>query len=101
MRHAPHHDHEIEAPRALRVGLTFNMKRIDPAADDAEAEFDSPRTIAALTAAIESHGHAVVPLEATAALPRLLVDAAPDVVFNIAEGSNGRGREAHVPALCE
>jgi D-alanine--D-alanine ligase len=86
---------------ALRVGLTFNLKRIDPATSDAEAEFDSPRTIAAITAAIESHGHTVVPLEATANLPRLLADAAVDVVFNVAEGSRGRGREAHVPALCE
>ncbi len=86
---------------AVRVGLTFNMKRIDPASNDAEAEFDSPRTIAAITAAIESYGHTVVPLEATADLPRVLADATPDVVFNIAEGMRGRGREAHVPALCE
>lgn len=86
---------------SLRVGLTFNMKRIDPTANDAEAEFDSPRTIAAITSAIESYGHTVVPLEATADLPRALTDAAPDVVFNIAEGLRGRGREAQVPALCE
>ena len=86
---------------SLRVGLTYNMKRIDPAENDAEAEFDSPRTIAAITAAIESYGHVVVPLEATADLPRALTDVAPDVVFNIAEGLRGRGREAQVPALCE
>ncbi|MFT3765240.1 MAG: ATP-grasp domain-containing protein [Minicystis sp.] len=86
---------------ALKVGLTFNMKRVDPAENDAEAEFDSPRTIAAITSAIESYGHIVVPLEATADLPRALTNAAPDVVFNIAEGARGRGREAQVPALCE
>jgi D-alanine-D-alanine ligase len=86
---------------ALRVGFAFNIKRIDAAASDAEAEFDTPKTIAAITAAIESYGHTVVPLEATADLPRLLNDAAPDVVFNIAEGLRGRGREAQVPALCE
>ncbi len=86
---------------SLRVGLTFNMKRTDTAADDAEAEFDSPRTIAAITAAIESYGHTVVPLEATSDLPRALADSMPDVVFNIAEGVRGRGREAQVPALCE
>jgi D-alanine-D-alanine ligase len=83
------------------VGLAFNLKRVDPADSDAEVEFDSPRTIAAITAAIESYGHTVVPLEATADLPRALADAAPDVVFNIAEGLRGRGREAQVPALCE
>jgi D-alanine--D-alanine ligase len=86
---------------SLRVGLTFNMKRINPTENDAEAEFDSPTTIKALTAAIESYGHTVVPLEANADLPHVLTAAAPDVVFNIAEGLRGRGREAQVPALCE
>src|SRR5262249_27602006 len=86
---------------ALRVGLTYNIKRIDPTENDAEAEFDSPKTIAAITDAIESYGHVVVPCEATAELPRTLADAAPDVVFNIAEGLRGRGREAQVPALCD
>jgi D-alanine--D-alanine ligase len=84
---------------ALRVGLTYNMKRID--SDDAEAEFDSPKTIQAIATAIESYGYTVVLLEATPDLPRRLADAAPDVVFNIAEGLRGRGREAQVPALCE
>jgi D-alanine-D-alanine ligase len=86
---------------AMKVGLTFNIKRIDPAENDAEAEFDSPRTIEAITAAIESYGHTVVPLEANADLPHALGGAKPDVVFNIAEGLRGRGREAQVPALCE
>jgi D-alanine--D-alanine ligase len=87
--------------RALRVGLTYNIKRIDTTENDAEAEFDSPKTIQAITSAIESYGHAVVPLEANADLAHKLVAAAPDVVFNIAEGVRGRGREAQVPALCE
>ena len=84
--------------KALRVGLTFNMKR---EAGDDEAEFDSPKTIAAISAAIESYGHIVVPLEADADLPMSLAGAHPDVVFNVAEGRRGRGREAQVPALCE
>lgn len=84
---------------ALRVGFTYNMKRID--SDDAEAEFDSPKTIQAIASAIESYGHTVVPLEATSDLPRNLTAAMPDVVFNIAEGLRGRGRESQVPALCE
>ncbi|AUX20430.1 D-alanine--D-alanine ligase [Sorangium cellulosum] len=100
---------------ALRVGFTFNMKRGEPAAaeggspgkagaagaHDSEAEFDSPRTIQAIASAIESYGHTVVPLEATPDLPRALTAAGVDVVFNIAEGLRGRGREAQVPALCE
>jgi D-alanine-D-alanine ligase len=93
--------HKKARKSSLRIGLTYNIKRIDPAHDDAEAEFDSPRTIAAITEAIESYGHSVVPFEATSDLPRALTDSSPDVVFNIAEGMRGRGREAQVPALCE
>lgn len=83
---------------ALRVGLTFNLKR---SSSIDEAEFDSPATIAAITAALESFGHTVVPLEANAGLPRALVEARPDIVFNFAEGFRGRSREAQVPALLE
>jgi D-alanine-D-alanine ligase len=93
-------------PRArrtsLRVGLAFNMKRIDShAGDDREAEYDAPETIQAITKAIESHGHVVVPLEATQEFPRALMASNVDVVFNIAEGMSGRSREAQVPSLCE
>jgi D-alanine-D-alanine ligase len=85
--------------KGLRVGFTFNMKR--EGGGDAEAEFDSPRTIQAIASAIESYGHTVVPLEARPDLPHQLMAARPDVVFNIAEGLRGRGRESQVPALCE
>ena len=58
----------------LRVGLAFNMKRIDSHGDDREAEYDALETIQAITVAIESHaGHAVVPLEATQEFPRALI----------------------------
>jgi D-alanine-D-alanine ligase len=86
----------------VRIGFTYNMKRVDSkAGDDAEAEYDSPDTIAAISDAIASYGHAVVHLEATPDLPRLLAEADVDLVFNIAEGMVGRNREAQVPALCE
>jgi D-alanine-D-alanine ligase len=78
------------------------MKRIDSHdGDDREAEYDAPETIQAITRAIESHGHAVIPLEATADFPRALLASNVDVVFNIAEGLTGRNREAQVPNLCE
>ena len=88
----------------LRVGFTFNRQRIRPEVTgehDAEAEYDSPETLDAIRHAIESHGHEVIELEATPDLPARIVASRPDVVFNIAEGSGGRGREAHVPALLE
>lgn len=91
--------------KKLRVGLTFNLKRIvakHAADDDTEAEYDSAQTIDALANAIASHGHQVVRLEATRDIVRKLPDAGVDLVFNLAEGLNGhRGREAHVPALLE
>lgn len=90
--------------RKLRVGLTYNLKRVVPKHqhdDDTEAEYDSVHTIDAVTAAIASHGHQVVRLEATADVVRRLPDAGVDVVFNLAEGLRGRGREAAVPAILE
>jgi len=78
------------------------MKRIDSHdGDDREAEYDAPHTIDSITKAIESHGHTVVPLEATPDFPRVLMASNVDVVFNIAEGISGRNREAQVPNLCE
>jgi D-alanine-D-alanine ligase len=99
--------HPAEAPRKkhsekLRIGFTFNMKRVDSkAGNDTEAEYDPPETIDAIRTAIESLGYEVVPLEATSELPQRLADAKVDIVFNIAEGLSGRNREAQVPALCE
>jgi D-alanine-D-alanine ligase len=87
---------------SLRVGLAFNLKRIDSHSEsDAEAEYDSPKTIESISRAIESWGHQVLQLEAVADFPRSLMNANVDVVFNIAEGIRGRNRESQVPSLCE
>ncbi len=88
----------------LRVGLTFNLKRIKPGqggTDDDEAEYDSPSTIQAIHDAIASHGHDVVDLEATPDLASTIGSMGIDVVFNVAEGIRGRNREGHVPSLLE
>jgi len=93
-----------KSARKLRVGFAFNVKRIKPdasGANDAEAEYDSPKTLQSIRDAIASHGHTVVDLEATPALLDLLPKAKVDVVFNVSEGQFGRNREAHIPALCE
>ena len=89
-------------PNRLRIGLTFNLKRIDPrAGDDTEAEFDSASTVGAISAALERLGHDVVQLEATAELMSILPGTDVDLVFNVAEGIGGRTREAQVPAMLE
>ena len=63
--------------------------------------FDPPATIIAIANALARQGHIVVHLEATPDLPRVLAEADVDLIFNIAEGVEGRNREAQVPALCE
>jgi D-alanine-D-alanine ligase len=88
----------------LRVGFTFNVKRVTPdpgGEQDEEAEYDSPRTLQAIREAIVSYGHEVVDLEASSDLPLQLASTPVDLVFNIAEGFRGRSRESQVPALLE
>ena len=88
----------------LRVGFTFNVKRVVASADgseDSEAEYDSPKTLQAIREAIASYGHQVIDLEANTELPAKLAQTPPDVVFNIAEGFKGRNRESQVPAVLE
>jgi len=87
--------------RPLRAALVFNLKRSDTHADDTEAEYDSPKTIKALRRSLESLGKEVVELEADGRLPVRLAASGADLVFNIAEGTGSRNREAQVPALCE
>ncbi|HEY2028738.1 MAG TPA: ATP-grasp domain-containing protein [Myxococcales bacterium] len=88
----------------LRVGFTYNVKRVKPALDgsrDEEAEYDAPATIQAVREAIAAAGHEVIDLEATPDLPSLIETMKPDLVFNMAEGIKGRNRESQVPALLE
>lgn len=107
---AARHGISMKAPRpkrrstGLRVGMAFNLKRIvakSEGDDDAEAEYDSPKTIGAIRDAIASYGHEVVDLEATPELPVVLQTSNVDVVFNLAEGLHGRNRESQVPAMLE
>jgi D-alanine-D-alanine ligase len=66
------------------------------------AEFDSPATIAALEEALRAGGHEVERVGHVRALAAKLVAGwRCDLVFNIAEGVAGFGRESQVPALLE
>ena len=88
----------------VKVGVTYNLKHAEQtatAAPDAQAEYDSMDTVLAIAAAIRSHGHQTVLLEADQTLPARLLAEKPDLVFNIAEGCGGRAREAQVPALLD
>ena len=84
----------------LKVGIAFNLKKGLPVGPpDAEAEFDDPDTVRAIQSALETAGCRVELFEADDSFPGRIAEAKPDIVFNIAEGRSGRGRESHVPAI--
>jgi D-alanine-D-alanine ligase len=98
----------------VKIGITYTARsaptptpiravKSNGCPDDAEEEFDSPETVAAITAAIESLGHEVELLGDGPALAKRLLDGQrSDFVFNIAEGRGiSRSREAWVPAMLE
>jgi len=80
--------------------LTYNLKKdVGNAPPDAQAEFDDIQTIHAIRDTLETLGCDVVLFEATEELPMRLLARKPDIVFNIAEGATGRGREAQTPGI--
>ena len=88
----------------MRVGLAYNVRPADPPdhlPEDAFEEFDSEATVAHIENALSRLGHDVRRIPAGRGFVDTLRDAAPDIVFNIAEGEGGRCREAHVPAVLE
>ncbi len=81
------------------VGLTYNLKKRNSEVEDWDAEFDSPQTVMSIRSAIEQAGHETVLFEAIPERIHDLVDAGCEIVFNFAEGLQGRGREAQIPAI--
>ncbi len=89
----------------MRIGLTYDLKDDYLALgfdEHAVAEFDSLATIGAIAGALESFGHSIDRIGHVRALAaRLVAGQRWDLVFNIAEGVAGFGRESQVPALLE
>jgi D-alanine-D-alanine ligase len=89
----------------IRVGLAYDLRDDYLAAGyglEETAEFDRPDTIAALEAALAGQGFAVDRIGSVRQLAaRLVAGERWDLVFNIAEGLRGVGREAQVPALLD
>lgn len=87
------------------IGLTFDtrddyqFKEGDPL--DANAEFDHLATIDVIAGAFESLGYKVKRIGNVYNLIENLEHLNVDIVFNIAEGYQGRNREAQVPILLE
>ena len=89
----------------MKIGLTYDLKADWMArglsAEEA-AEFDSQETIDSLCDALRAHGHAPEPIgNLHALMPKLASGARWDLVWNIAEGYRGIGREAQVPCLLD
>ena len=93
-------DGELSRPDEEPPSRNVDLSIAELIARDEFAEWDSPATIAAVESALGRLGK-VVRLEAKEDFPERLRQTRPDIVFNIAEGSNGVNREGHVPAICE
>ncbi|HBO83626.1 MAG: D-alanine--D-alanine ligase [Deltaproteobacteria bacterium GWC2_42_11] len=88
----------------MNVAITYNIKKKETLTEnlppDFYAEWDDDETIDAIRDAV-SKRHEVVLIEADKEGYQKLVKEKPDMVFNIAEGINGRNRESHIPAMLE
>ncbi len=95
----------ISPSKKLMIGLTYDLR------DDylregfslqETAEFDKPDTILAIEHVLVQNGHLTDRIGHVQALTRRLAAGDRwDLVFNIAEGLHGFGREAQVPALLD
>ncbi len=93
------------AVKKVKVGLTYDL-RDDYLKEgyslEETAEFDLPDTIDAIEKVILENGYEACRIGNIKALVRRLAKGERwDLVFNIAEGLHGFGREAQVPALLD
>lgn len=89
----------------MKIGITFDLKHVYLEAGyspEEVAELDEPTTVDAIARALAALGHRPDPIGGLAELwARLARGERWDLVFNIAEGMFGYGREAQVPALLD
>ena len=89
----------------MRIGMTYDLRDDYLAAGFAEeetAEFDRLSTIEAIENAIRNMGHEPVRIGNLHSLIQELISGETwDLIFNIAEGLYGFGRESQVPALLD
>lgn len=87
------------------VGMTYDLRTDylqEGYTEEETAEFDQPATIDAIEETLRSLGYRTDRIGHVRALAKRLVSGDRwDVVFNIAEGIRGFGREAQVPCLLD
>ncbi len=91
--------------KSMTIGLTYDLRSEYLAAgfgEEETAEFDRDDTIDAIETALQELGYETDRIGTARTLTsRLSQGDRWDLVFNIAEGLNGIGREAQVPALLD
>lgn len=89
----------------MKIGITYDLRDdylAEGYGEEETAEFDHPATIEAIEEAMRDLGHGTDRIGHIRALVRRLAAGESwDLVFNIAEGLGGYGREAQVPALLD
>lgn len=89
----------------MRVGMTYDLKDEYLAAgysSEEVAELDSEATVEAIEKALRTQGHQVERVGNVGGLVQALASGRRwDLVFNIAEGMRGLGRESQIPALLD
>jgi D-alanine-D-alanine ligase len=89
----------------MLIGLTYDLRSIYLAegyGEEETAEFDREETIVALEKALRELGQETDRVgRARELVQRLAAGNRWDLVFNIAEGMNGIGRESQVPAILD
>jgi D-alanine-D-alanine ligase len=89
----------------LKIGMTYDLRDdylAEGYGEEDTAEFDRPETIDAIEQALSFLGYETDRIGHIRSLARRLVQGDHwDMVFNIAEGLRGFGREAQVPAILE
>jgi D-alanine-D-alanine ligase len=93
------------AERVLRIGLTYDLRGYyleQGYGEEETAEFDRDDTIEAIETALQELGHTTDRVGTVRQLAeRLVAGQRWDLVFNIAEGLHGVGRESQVPCLLD
>ncbi|MCG2714447.1 MAG: ATP-grasp domain-containing protein [Candidatus Omnitrophica bacterium] len=87
----------------MKVALTYNLKKKDASKPaDYFSECDSKETVNRIISALENKGHSVEAIDVEyPTLFSYFKNNRVDMVFNIAEGKQGRFRESEVPAVLD
>jgi D-alanine-D-alanine ligase len=89
----------------LKIGITYDLREdylIEGYSEEETAEFDRAETIEAIDQTLKELGYRTDRIGHLKSLTRRLAAGDRwDLVFNIAEGLRGFGREAQIPALLD